>query len=240
VESPSARRIASPWHTAGVLFELAAWAAWSKFHSDQLRAAVNPPRLPLYGLTFLFEGLLLAFVVWGASPLAVLGPRWKSARDLLRDIGVAAAFWVVSGILLAGLSWALRATGLWANTRFMLPRTPLESVLWIALSIAAGICEEAVFRGYPQSQFAAFTGRASAGILLSAAAFGACHAYQGLRQMMLIACYGAMFGLLAHQAGPLGIELPPGDQVLHRQRVVAAARANLAVQPVGFLHFLHV
>ena len=44
----------------------------------------------------------------------------------------------------------------------------------------------------------ALTGSAPAGILLSAAIFGAGHAYQGPRPAVLIALYGLMFGLLAH------------------------------------------
>ena len=40
-----------------------------------------------------------------------------------------------------------------------------------------------------------------AGILLSAAAFGAAHAYQGFRMVILIGLYGAMFGILAHWRG---------------------------------------
>ena len=192
------RRIASPLHTAGVLLVLASWTTWSALHAGRLRAAVNPPRLPLYMTTAIFEWLLLAFVAWGASARVVLGPRWQSARQVLRDIGVAAAFWVVSGILLAVLSRVLRVTELGRNTQFMMPRNALEIALWIALSITAGICEEAIFRGYLQPQLGILTGSAPAGILLSAVAFGAGHAYQGLRAGVLIFFYGAMFGVLAH------------------------------------------
>ena len=35
-------------------------------------------------------------------------------------------------------------------------------------------------------------------IALSAVVFGAGHIYQGYRGAILIACYGAMFGILAH------------------------------------------
>jgi len=166
--------------------------------AGHLRAAVNPPRIPLYAATAIFEWLLLAFVAWGASAHVVLGPRWESGRRVLRDIGVAAGFWIISGILLAILKRALQAPDFGHNLQFMLPRTGLESVLWIALSVTAGICEEAIFRGYLQPQLGALAGSAPAGILLSAAAFGAAHAYQGPRWAVLIALYGGMFGLLAH------------------------------------------
>jgi hypothetical protein len=54
----------------------------------------------------------------------------------------------------------------------MLPQRGLELTVWIALSITAGICEETIFRGYPQQQFMALTKSASVGILVSAATFG--------------------------------------------------------------------
>jgi CAAX protease family protein len=84
--------------------------------------------------------------------------------------------------------------------RFILPHGGAEIALWIALSVTAGICEEAIFRGY-QRQFMAFTGSAPAGILISAAAFGVAHVYQGYRVGILIGLYGTMFGILAHWRG---------------------------------------
>jgi membrane protease YdiL (CAAX protease family) len=44
----------------------------------------------------------------------------------------------------------------------------------------------------------ALTRSAPAGILLSAALFGAAHAYQGYKMVILIAFYGAMFGSLSY------------------------------------------
>jgi membrane protease YdiL (CAAX protease family) len=193
------RRIASLPHTAGVILALAAFAVRTTFNAEHLRHLEDPPRLPLYAEAFCFEWLLLAFILWGASRSAVLGPRWESRREILRDIGFAGGFWVISGILLAVLSRLIRSDGSGSDLQFMLPRNLLECVMWVAVSVTAGICEEATFRGYLQAQFAGITGSATAGIVLSAVIFGACHAYQGLRGTILIACYGAMFGLLAHK-----------------------------------------
>ena len=63
------------------------------------------------------------------------------------------------------------------------------------------MCIRDSFRGYLQRQFMALTKSAPAGIVLSAATFGAAHAYQGFRMMVLIALYGAMFGILAYWRG---------------------------------------
>jgi uncharacterized protein len=69
--------------------------------------------------------------------------------------------------------------------------------MWIALSITAGVCEEAIYRGYLQRQITALTHRVPAGIFLSAADFGAAHAYQGLQRASVIATSALLFGLIA-------------------------------------------
>jgi membrane protease YdiL (CAAX protease family) len=202
-ESGRYGRIASPVHTILVLVALGAWAVWGKFLADQMRAAVNPDRVKLYASTLGFELLMFALVILGvrlhgSSLSVVLGDRWQSVRQVLRDIGIAAAFWIASGLLLVLLSKLLRADGMGRNMQFLLPQGRMQMAMWIALSITAGICEETIFRGYLQRQFIALMKNAPAGIVLSAAAFGAAHAYQGLRMVVLIGLYGAMFGILAH------------------------------------------
>lgn len=197
---------AGPIHTIFVLAALGGWAFWGKILADQLIVAANPNRVRFYLVTLLFEWLLFAFVVAGVrhrgAPVhIVLGNRWHSVRQVLRDIGIAAAFWIVAAALLFILGRLLRVAALGRNMEFILPHGGSEIALWVALSITAGICEETIFRGYLQRQFMALTKSAPAGILLSAVTFGAAHAYQGLRIVILIGLYGAMFGILAHWRG---------------------------------------
>src|SRR6266566_9319318 len=103
-------------------------------------------------------------------------------------------------VLLWIFGWLLRIAALGRNVS-MLPHRGIELAFWIALSVTAGICEETIFRGYLQRQFMALTKSAPAGILLSAATFGAAHTYQGFRMVILIGLYGAMFGILAYWRG---------------------------------------
>jgi hypothetical protein len=107
---------------------------------------------------------------------------------------------MVAAMLLWIFGWLLHIAALGRNVS-MLPQRGIELTFWIALSVTAGICEETIFRGYLQRQFMALTKSAPAGILLSAATFGGAHAYQGFRMMILIALYGAMFGILAYWRG---------------------------------------
>ncbi len=198
-------RVASPMHTILVLAAIGGWTIGHKIFIDQLSAAANPNRVRFYVVTGLYEWLLFVLTVVGvrgsgASALMVLGEHWRSVRQVLRDIGIAAGFWIVAAMLLWIFGWLLRIAALGRNVS-MLPHRGIELTLWIALSVTAGICEETIFRGYLQRQFMALSKSAPAGILLSAAAFGAAHAYQGFRMVILIGLYGAMFGILAHWRG---------------------------------------
>src|SRR5580765_2682472 len=96
---------AGPLHTICVLAILGAWAFLGRIVADQMRAAANPHRLRFYLFTLSFEWLLFIFVVMGvrrsgAPARFVLGDRWQSVRQVLQDIGIAAAFWLVSAGLL--------------------------------------------------------------------------------------------------------------------------------------------
>jgi membrane protease YdiL (CAAX protease family) len=198
-------RVASPVHTILVLVAIGAWAIGHKIFADQLGATAHPNRVRFYAATLFYEWFLFVLVVAGvrrsgASVLIVLGEYWHSVRQVLRDIGIAAGFWIVTAMLLWIFGWLLRVAALGRNVS-MLPHPGIELTLWIALSVSAGICEETIFRGYLQRQFMALTKSAPAGILLSAAAFGAAHAYQGFRMAILIGLYGAMFGILAYWRG---------------------------------------
>jgi membrane protease YdiL (CAAX protease family) len=195
--------LASPLHTASVLAILAGFSAWGAYNAARMRSLGTTHHVALYLETLAFEWLLLAFVVWGVrhhgSPLAAaLGDRWSNARDLFRDIRIAALFWFASLIALGVIGKLLGVTNQRESVRFLVPHGPVEIALWVALSITAGICEEAIFRGYLQRQTLAFTRSAPAAIALSALLFGAGHIYQGYRGALVIACYGAMFGILAH------------------------------------------
>jgi CAAX protease family protein len=100
-------------------------------------------------------------------------------------------------LVLSLVAHALGSQGMSQAARLLAPQGSLESLLWIALAVTAGICEETIFRGYLQRQFVAWTRSAPVGVLLSAALFGAGHIYQGAKATVVIGVYGLMFGILA-------------------------------------------
>ena len=59
------------------------------------------------------------------------------------------------------------------------------------------ISEELAFRGYLQRQLTALTGHTWIALLLQVTVFGIAHGYQGVRNCLAIAIYGALFTLLA-------------------------------------------
>jgi membrane protease YdiL (CAAX protease family) len=60
----------------------------------------------------------------------------------------------------------------------LLPATRRERILFIGVSLTAGVCEEIVFRGFLIHVLYSATGSLAIALLLSSGAFGVAHAYQ--------------------------------------------------------------
>jgi|SRR5215831_12529952 len=201
--------LAPVWHTLVLIVII---LGNSYFASARLLPAVaQHGRVVLYLETIVWQLFLLG-VVWIGLRLRhtrlrdVIGGRWNSVENGLLDAGIAAAFWFFSIIILAGLKFAMGLASLDNQQSIeqvkktigsITPRTPAELAAFVALVVCAGIVEEIVFRGYLQRQIGAIARNAYAGLAVSALIFGTAHGYQGKRQMVLLAIYGAMFGALA-------------------------------------------
>ncbi|MGB2624864.1 MAG: type II CAAX endopeptidase family protein [Candidatus Acidiferrum sp.] len=194
--------VAGTLHTIVFLLLLAATGAIGYFSVQRGGVVHQPNRLLFYLTTMIWEWILFAYIYWGLrrhgkSFRNIAGESWKGARDFLRDLGIAFVFWIGAMLVISLLASVLRARGMAAAARLLAPRGVLESVVWVALAVTAGICEETMFRGYLQRQFVAWTRSAPVGVILSAVLFGAGHAYQGVRATVVIGVYGLMFGILA-------------------------------------------
>jgi membrane protease YdiL (CAAX protease family) len=195
--------IASPLHLVLVLGLTTLWALRSAINPDHIAQAASLDRVRFYLRTIAFEWVMLGVVLLGvrfhgASMYTVLGERWRSSRDMLRDIGIAAGFWLISTIILSAVSLHPHDSQPSAVVKAILPNGWLESTLWIALSISAGICEEAIYRGYIQRQLISITSSAPAGIVLTALAFGLAHSYKSWPGAVQVALGGLMLGTLAY------------------------------------------
>ncbi|HEY2572679.1 MAG TPA: CPBP family intramembrane glutamic endopeptidase, partial [Verrucomicrobiaceae bacterium] len=142
-------------------------------------------------------------------------------RSIATDFGVALGFWIGSLFVLAniGIFWTLIEAAIKHKALFtpgkplapdaaqeqtlhtltrLAPVNGIEITAWIGLCIIAGLVEEVVFRGYLQRQFTAWArGTVAVGVAGSAIFFGAAHGYQGARNMILLAVFGALFSFLA-------------------------------------------
>ncbi len=158
-------------------------------------------RAPLYLYLIALEWVLVAVVKRGinkngVSLWEVIGGRWSSWKDAGRDAALCVPFlfvWEGTGWLMHRMLGPDKAKSINA----LLPQSAIEIVLWIAVSVSAGICEEIVFRGYFQKQFAAYTNSVVAGVVLQGVVFGLGHSYQGVKQVTIISVLGMLYGWFA-------------------------------------------
>jgi len=203
-ESQDRSAVAPWWHTILFLAGMLTYGIWEWHHRPQLQGGYFHSRLALYALTIGFEFFLLSYVwflgLWlaGKKLRDIIGGKWATFGDFAMDVGIAIAFWSVVVLVLAILQFALHMHGEGLKSlKTMLPQTPIEMLLWAAMSASAGFCEEAVFRGYLQRQMFSLAGNAWVAAVLQALAFGWVHLYQGAKSAMVITVYGALFGFLA-------------------------------------------
>ena len=185
---------------------------------------VTTSKIPLYAGLILVELTLSWFVIIG------IRARGYKITDIagtrLGGISTVAVDLVLAGSAVLFLRWLgpvlFQLLGRWTlNTGFLLPATTSESVLWVAVSAAAGICEEFVFRGYLQRQLWSLLRSLPVALFCQAIIFGAGHVYQGWKPALITAIYGLIFGLL----------------FAWRRSIVSGALAHVIVDVLGGLRF---
>lgn len=194
--------IAPAWHTAVVLVVLLGVSLAGAINHNLSPLGSPHGRVAGYLIVMLFEWLIVAFIWYGISRRGMsmaelVGGRWARPVQFLRDLGFAIGFLLVAALVLNGLGYLLKAAPNQA-IRNLFPQGRTEIILFLLLALTAGFCEEVIFRGYLQRQFAALTHATVGGILLQGVTFGVGHGYQGIKYMLLIAVFGSMFGFLAH------------------------------------------
>lgn len=206
--SQSRMRLLAPWWHSVILIAMLLLASVSGMRGKHPLAEAAGSKLPEYIATMIWEWMLVGFVWLGIRKRIrlreLIGGRWANFEDFFLDVVYAAAFWGCAllvlgvGAKLMHLDQGGKIEAMRKSLGFLAPGTRLELAIWFCTSATAGFCEEIIFRGYLQRQFAAMAGNSMLiGVVLSALVFGASHGYEGAARMALIAIYGLMFGLLA-------------------------------------------
>jgi membrane protease YdiL (CAAX protease family) len=203
-----------PWDFAAILFALAVLVPLrgrAKMRNLLARPALSSiDRLSLYASTIAFQWICLAVTAWrawarglGAAELGITIPDAKR-------IAVAA----VAGAVLMG-------TAHWMNVRRMgrmqpeargffqrlaeriFPQSDAEKLVYFALALTAGLCEEFLYRGFTMAALARAGFPVWAAVVASSALFGLAHLYQGRRGVLATLAFGILFGIARIAYGSL-------------------------------------
>ena len=203
----SAKLVAPRWHTGLFVALFLALALAGAFFQREARSQPgrmlqHPNVVPLY-LSLIAMEWGLFFYVWkgglrrsGTKLRDLIGGRWQSLRDVAIDAILALGLWTVWMIVEKGWEHWLGPEHA-ASIQTFLPRRGVAILLWVGVSVSAGICEEVVFRGYFQRQFEVFTRSKWMALFFQAELFGISHGYQGVEACVKIALFGALYGVLA-------------------------------------------
>jgi membrane protease YdiL (CAAX protease family) len=214
VESEAAAKVrtppepVAPWfHTVFLLVVLTPWAFYGWLHSRVLASVM--PRGISYISHIVMECLLAGATIAGLyhrrlfisgifGKMTVRGAALDVARGFLIYLAGTAAMVAIWMMLKP-----LHPTYQREAVRAMAPHTPIELVLWFVLSLAAGSCEEFVFRGYLLRQFERWFGGVGIAIVVSSVLFGCLHLYEGVGAVAGICGLGVVYAVVAVRSGNL-------------------------------------
>lgn len=201
----TAQPIAHVFHTIALFLILILFTLFghARSHPSVLQAT---SRLMRYTTSILLEWLLLGAVVAGIyQRRAFFTTAFRSSADSsLKTLALGVVVYLFGFVAVIATGAALSLTPL-AQKRnealilAMLPRTPLEFLLWFGVSLTAGICEELIFRGYLLQQLDAWTNRPIVSIILAALLFGCVHLYEGLGAILPLAALAIVYGLVVRR-----------------------------------------
>jgi membrane protease YdiL (CAAX protease family) len=146
---------------------------------------------------FVFKGMK----EYDQSILQFFGWESLSLRELFRDLMVGFLAFVTIYACATGVHMLLPSPAINNPLLAATPHGIAGAVVWVSLSISAGICEEIVFRGYLQRQLASMTGNVGIAIVVQAIVFGVGHAYEGITSVLAIILHGLVLGIVAKWRG---------------------------------------
>src|SRR5580692_11620935 len=123
---PGRKLIAPLWHTIVFVLFLIGYAYYGRTSVTRIEGHHLSSKVSLYLFMILLELILVSYVWFlgvkpaGGSFRALIGGKWNSVGDVLRDIGVAFLFWLVVIVMLVGLQISIGKSPQTAKAAFML------------------------------------------------------------------------------------------------------------------------
>lgn len=182
------------------------------------KVAVDPAaRSRFYRLNMVNKWLWLIVIgiilLLGSVPLSTLGLQapasWESTLWPLAEIVIILP---IASLVQVRIIAKKRRDGLLQHLfaiKEFLPHTSQERLLWLFVSITAGICEEIIFRGFLPwyflylGPFLGFQISYLAAVLLSTILFGCVHLYQGWKGVLMTALAGGVLVCIYAYTGSL-------------------------------------
>jgi membrane protease YdiL (CAAX protease family) len=148
--------------------------------------------------TVVFQWIIF-FVMFTATyreRTGLYGIGFKPLRAF--DLVSGLAFFAAAALTMSGLAILMERIGypLPGEIAMLIPTDAFGRVVWVAVSLTAGICEEALFRGYLMTRLRVLMKTDSWlwPLIISSVFFGMAHGYQGPNGMILLSVYGLILG----------------------------------------------
>ena len=179
--------------------------SWRSARPEQVQGI---PKTALYFSAVVSQWIL---AVIGVLVVFAAGPEW-SAVGVAPVEGSGFFTWTAVLVLVsvAGLGFVLllEQRGCWPKesemVKLLMPENRRER-WWAFLGLAptAGLCEEFLYRGFLLAEASAWFHSGAWGVVVSSAAFGLAHSYQGLNGMVRAGLLGALLALPVVEIGSL-------------------------------------
>ncbi len=153
------------------------------------RAGVLPSRAAVARSVFVSYAIL-GLLSWAAA--RACGVPWIAVRPMTPRDALAALAVLALLLAWAPIAWRTRPEPMRRRVLAMLPETPGQGVVWIAIAAGAGFFEEIAWRGVLFTLLAWLLKSRWAAAILAAASFGIVHAVQGRRSMLVTGLIGLL------------------------------------------------
>jgi membrane protease YdiL (CAAX protease family) len=190
------------WYFIGIQLVL----VWFSYRSRGAVARMKalPSRTRHFATTIVMQVLYLSLSLLVARSYRVDFFPPRSPKPLAIAAGLGAA------VVLAFGMYPLWRKAVLSRTRrihFFTPKGARERVLWVGVSLAAGIGEEVTYRGMLFLLLWTLTGSPWTGAILSALVFAGGHAFQSKVSMVIIFGFALLFQALALWTGTLYVSM---------------------------------